>query len=103
MQETKKKITSDPCGDLMQTAAPFALQQQGMIGIRGISPDDPRFADHPLSTPASEPSKVYLPGSCFFCAYLPEDPAYPPNFCPECGARFVPVKAENAYTKEVPE
>ena len=77
---------NEPRGDLMATAAPFDLQRQGIIGIRGIAPDDPRYVENAGMTAEY--------AVCSSCGYLLEGFARPPKFCPECGSPFVPARPD---------
>ncbi|MBQ3077147.1 MAG: hypothetical protein IJC43_04760 [Clostridia bacterium] len=47
-----------------------------------------RLADMRAACPNPGNRKQFSPGCCFSCGWNPEDPAHPPNFCPECGHPF---------------
>ena len=74
------------------------LHSRENMTVPGIRPDDPRLAQFPMVP--TKPAKVYVAGSCYHCAYLPEAQMNTPKFCPECGRKFIPVEPQNAADKE---
>lgn len=98
MKDKKAESLSD---DLKRYAAEDEHQKCNILGVPRNVPDISFLLKVGGMKPEDLPktAKVYAEGCCFHCSYLPEDPAHPPKFCPECGAPFVPFRPQSISDK----